>query len=78
MVSKITKLMLKMNHIYYDRLRLVKDLKEKLEYVKFYFPEIIFEDQISIIKNIDRRVVRVCISNIHNIDKDLPEGGEYD
>lgn len=74
MVSKITKLMLRMNHIYYDRLRLVSDLKEKLDYIKYCFPEILFEDQISIIKNIDRRIVRVLISNIHNLDKDLPEG----
>lgn len=74
MVSKITKLMLKMNHIYYDRLRLVSDFKEKLDYIKYYFPEIVFEDQISIIKNIDRRIARVCISNIHNLDEDLPEG----
>lgn len=72
-VSMITKMMLKMNHIYYDRLKLVKDLKEKLDYIKFYSPEIIFEDQIAVIKNTDRRIQRVCISNIHNLDKDLPE-----
>lgn len=74
-VSMITRLMLKMNHIYYDNLKLVRDLKEKLDYIKFYFPEIIFEDQISVLKSIDKRIVRGCISNIHNLDLDLPEGG---
>lgn len=69
----ITKSMLRRNKIYYDKLVLVENIEDKLEYIKFYYPNIIFEDQTSILEKIDKSIRKVCILSSHNVDKKLSE-----
>ena len=74
LVPNITKQMLKRNKIYYDKLTLLKTEEDKLEYIKFYSPHIVFEDQVSILNTIDKNIKKFCVLTGHNMHKTLPEG----
>lgn len=73
-VPGITKWMLKRNKLYYDKLTLVQTETEKLEYIKFYSPDIVFEDQAAILNMIDNNIKKACIISEHNRNKTLPNG----
>lgn len=72
-VPLITKFLLLSNGIKYDKLTLVQNEQEKLDYIKFYNPDLLFEDQTSILENAVFNGKKVCISNSHNIDYKLDE-----
>ena len=74
LVPNITKQMLKRNKIYYDKLTLLQTEEDKLEYIKFYSPHIVFEDQVSILNTIDKNIKKFCVLTGHNMHKTLPEG----
>lgn len=73
-VPRITKLMLKKNKIRYNKLALVQTKEDKLEYIKFYNPDIVFEDQVSVLNVISNDIKKICVLSNHNMNKTLPEG----
>ena len=70
LVKLITKYMLKINHIYYDDLILVKNKEEKIDFIKRLNPEILFEDSAEIITTLmEKQMVDtrfVCINSYSN------------
>ena len=73
-VRLITKGMLKRNKVSYDKLVLVQTKKEKLEYIKYYNPQILFEDQPPILNAVPKSIRRICILSKHNENEDFQEG----
>ena len=72
-VPLITKFLLLSNGIKYDKLTLVQSEEEKLNYIKYYNPELLFEDLSSIIQNTSFNGKKVCVSTPHNINTKLDE-----
>lgn len=68
-VMLITRMMLRKNLIPFDSLHLVSTQEEKIEYIKYLYPDIMFEDQSSIIQMIeeyDPTIKKICIARKHN------------
>lgn len=62
--------------IKYDNIIFVNNLEEKAEYIKFLNPELIFEDQISLLEKVQQEndgIKGFLINNPHNERKKLPE-----
>ena len=80
-VPLITKILLFSNGIKYDKLTLVKNEEEKLDYIKFYNPDLLFEDQICILENADFTGKKICITNPHNenynFNEDISKISDY-
>ena len=66
-VSWLTKMQLKKNQIQYDSLILVANNEEKLSIAKKLKAEYVFDDQGTVLENLDESIHAVCIEAPHNL-----------
>lgn len=71
LVRTITKAMLKLNRICFDKLILVKSVEEKMDYIQRLNPELLFEDSVSVIESLHTAnaidALYVCVESPSNI-----------